>query len=135
MDDDDLLEQPDFDHKMPAQMSVTQYDHWCARGKPPTAPMRRQAASGVDSPPPAPATERTERCTCPTCRGKLVPRGTGLIHATREFIHRQIAAAKEELRQEIRAAKREALDEARAEIRRAMDDDNVIDFKDLRRHA
>ena len=80
----------------------------------------------------------TECCTCPQCRGRLVPRGTGLIHAARDVMRRWIAEAKKELRtefrRELRAAKRAALDEARAEIRRALDaDDNVIDFKELRR--
>jgi hypothetical protein len=152
----ELLEQPpDFDRKMPAQMSVTQFDRWCALGKPPTAPMRRQAASRnedelrdmaekfskrVDSLPPSPATERLQPCTCPSCQGRMVPVGTPVLHATRDVMRRWIAEAKKELRtefrRELRAAKRAALDEARAEIRRSMDaDDTVIHLTELRRHG
>lgn len=85
-------------------------------------------------------TDDTECCTCPQCKGRLVPRGTGLIHATRDVMRRWIAEAKKELRQEmrreIRAAKRAALDEARAEIQRALNaEDTVIEFKELRRHG
>jgi hypothetical protein len=34
---------PSFDRKLPMSMDRTEFDEWCARGKPPTAPMRREA--------------------------------------------------------------------------------------------
>jgi len=62
----------------------------------------------------------TECCTCWTCKGKLVPRGAGLIYATRDFVNKRL----DELRKEM-------MDH----LRRAMNaDDEVIDFNELRRH-
>jgi hypothetical protein len=79
--------------------------------------------------------EDLECCTCSQCRGKLVPRGTGLIHATRTFIERQLAG----LRLDMTKAVNDGMDTLRREmhaaINRAMPDDStIIDFEELRRN-
>jgi hypothetical protein len=141
---------PDYDHKLPMSMDKYEFNHWCANGKRPTAPMRRQElarmAERFDTMPippaaeEAPRAEQLVRCACPQCKGRLVPRGVPMIHATRDFVHREVAAAKaaakEDARKQVRAMKRELLKEVRAEIRRSMNaDDNIINLQELRRRA
>jgi hypothetical protein len=79
-------------------------------------------------------TEKFVPCTCPQCRGRMVARGVPMMHAIRDVMQRQIAEVKEDMKKEIRRLKKELLRECRAEIRRSMNaDDNVINFKELRR--
>jgi hypothetical protein len=73
-----------------------------------------------------------ECCTCPTCRGKLVPRGTGFIHATREFIAKKLDEVRADMHETINRAMDDLRRETRAAINRASDD-TIIDLEELRR--